>query len=89
MDAVNTTDAGRLIFVLCSSHRARDGLRFALGRDLGTGWYSFSDGPERNYGVYEVTEVELPQALTCKGVRRFRPKRPETWRRCHKGDTFA
>jgi hypothetical protein len=66
--------------VRCNSHRAHDGLRRVLDRDLGRGWCSFTE--DVGHGTYAVLPSELEAALTVKGVTRYRPRRPENLIRC-------
>ena len=59
------------IFVLCNSHRARDKLFRLIGRRDG---YYVADLSSRLHhrGIYAVTQSELDQARSIKGIRKLR-----------------
>jgi len=56
-------------FVKCASHRARERLFNALGRQM-VGYWSTT----RNtfHGVYAINDSELPKARTVKGITKCR-----------------
>jgi hypothetical protein len=57
-------------YVVCNSHRAREKLFRAVGHRYGFN-LAWTGKDIRHHGIYEVTDAEMPRALTIKGVRRL------------------